>query len=180
MRLACGAAEGGRYRRRNPRARAAPPQLIPGSQASRIRHVAIATIAIEKSDTTRAIQALDAFLKVDGNDVECGAQASAAARTAWRCRAHGCGLRARHRRRIRSIPHAQTIVGRRGAAAEGRDRRGTRVPCGAGLAAAGQGGRALRSRAGLSARRPGRGRRSARRSRRSRSRHRSSLPRIFC
>lgn len=87
-------------------------QLIPGLTGEQNPHVAIAKIAIEKGDTARAIQALDAFLKVDGNEVEFARKRAQlleplgdAARTA-----------AAYERVIDVDPfdtHAQTIVGRR-------------------------------------------------------------------
>jgi tetratricopeptide (TPR) repeat protein len=86
-------------------------QLIPGLTGEQNPHVAIAKIAIEKGDTARAIQALDAFLKVDGNEVEFARKRAQlleplgdAARTA-----------AAYERVIDVDPfdtHAQTIVGR--------------------------------------------------------------------
>ena len=45
-------------------------QLVPGVQGKGNPNLMIATIALEKNDTARAIQALDAFLKVDANDAD--------------------------------------------------------------------------------------------------------------
>jgi tetratricopeptide (TPR) repeat protein len=45
-------------------------QLLPMLQGKQNPNVAIASIAIEKNDSKRAIDALEAFLKVDGNDVD--------------------------------------------------------------------------------------------------------------
>src|ERR1044071_2657129 len=44
-------------------------KLLPAIQGKQNPHVAIAEIALEQKNTARAIAALDAFLKVDGNDV---------------------------------------------------------------------------------------------------------------
>jgi tetratricopeptide (TPR) repeat protein len=49
-------------------------QLLPALQGKQNPHVAIAEIAIEQKNVPRAIQALDAFLKVDGNDVDAARQ----------------------------------------------------------------------------------------------------------
>jgi len=49
-------------------------QLLPALQGKQNPNVAIAEIAIEQKNITRAIQALDAFLKVDGNDVDAARQ----------------------------------------------------------------------------------------------------------
>ena len=86
-------------------------QLVPGLQGKQNPNMAIATIALDKGDTTRAIQALDAFLKVDGNDVDAARKRAQlleplgdAARTA-----------AAYQRVIDVDPfdtHAQTMVGR--------------------------------------------------------------------
>jgi tetratricopeptide (TPR) repeat protein len=45
-------------------------QLLPALQGKQNPNVAIAELAIEQKNIPRAIQALDAFLKVDGNDVD--------------------------------------------------------------------------------------------------------------
>ena len=45
-------------------------QLLPMLQGEQNPNLAIASVAIEKGDIKRAIDAFDAFLKVDGNDVE--------------------------------------------------------------------------------------------------------------
>jgi tetratricopeptide (TPR) repeat protein len=86
-------------------------QLLPGLQGKQNPNVAIAEMAIEQKNTTRAIQALDAFLKVDGNDVDAARQRAQlleplgdATRTA-----------AAYLRVVDADPfdsHAQTIVGR--------------------------------------------------------------------
>jgi tetratricopeptide (TPR) repeat protein len=86
-------------------------QLVPGLQGKQNPNMMIATIALEKNDNARAIQALDEFLKVDANDVD-GARKRAqlleplgdAARTA-----------AAYQRVVDVDPfdtHAQTVVGR--------------------------------------------------------------------
>jgi tetratricopeptide (TPR) repeat protein len=49
-------------------------QLLPALQGMQNPNLAIAAIALEAKNTTRAIQALDTFLKVDGNDVEAARQ----------------------------------------------------------------------------------------------------------
>src|SRR6266545_1846968 len=49
-------------------------QLLPAIQGMQNPNLAIASIALEAKNTTRAIQALDTFLKVDGNDVEAARQ----------------------------------------------------------------------------------------------------------
>ena len=86
-------------------------QLLPAIQGMQNPNLAIASIALEAKNTTRAIQALDTFLKVDGNDVEAARQRAQlleplgdAARTA-----------AAYLRVLDGDPfdtHAQTIVGR--------------------------------------------------------------------
>jgi tetratricopeptide (TPR) repeat protein len=86
-------------------------KLLPGIQGKQNPNVLIAQIALEQKDTKRAIEALDAFLKVDGNDVDAARQRAQlleplgdAARTA-----------AAYARVIDTDPfdsHAQTIVGR--------------------------------------------------------------------
>jgi tetratricopeptide (TPR) repeat protein len=86
-------------------------QLLPALQGKQNPNVAIAEIAIEQKNTARAIQALDAFLKVDGNDVDAARQRAQlleplgdATRTA-----------AAYLRVVDADPfdsHAQTIVGR--------------------------------------------------------------------
>jgi len=86
-------------------------QLLPALQGKSNPHVTIAEIAIEQKNTARAIQALDAFLKVDGNDVDAARQRAQlleplgdAARTA-----------AAYLRVMDGDPfdsHAQTVVGR--------------------------------------------------------------------
>jgi tetratricopeptide (TPR) repeat protein len=86
-------------------------ELLPGLQGKQNPHLTIAEIAVEQKNIARAIQALDAFLKVDGNDVD-GARKRAqllepmgdAARTA-----------AAYARVVDVDPfdsHAQTMVGR--------------------------------------------------------------------
>ena len=86
-------------------------QLLPAIQGMQNPNLAIASIALEAKNTPRAIQALDTFLKVDGNDVEAARQRAQlleplgdAARTA-----------AAYLRVLDGDPfdtHAQTIVGR--------------------------------------------------------------------
>jgi len=86
-------------------------QLVPGLQGKQNPNLIIATLALEKNDTTRALQAFDAFLAVDGNDVEAARKRAQlleplgdAARTA-----------AAYQRVVDVDPfdsHAQTIVGR--------------------------------------------------------------------
>ena len=86
-------------------------QLLPGIQGMQNPNLAIAQIALEKKDTARALQALDAFLKVDGNDVDAARQRAQlleplgdAPRTA-----------AAYLRVVDADPfdsHAQTMVGR--------------------------------------------------------------------
>jgi tetratricopeptide (TPR) repeat protein len=86
-------------------------QLLPALQGKQNPHVAIAEISIEQKNIPRAIQALDAFLKVDGNDVDAARQRAQllepmgdATRTA-----------AAYLRVVDADPfdsHAQTIVGR--------------------------------------------------------------------
>src|SRR5258705_488543 len=86
-------------------------QLLPALQGKQNPHVTIAEIAIEQKNVPRAIQALDAFLKVDGNDVDSARQRAQllepmgdAARTA-----------AAYLRVVDADPfdsHAQTMVGR--------------------------------------------------------------------
>jgi len=86
-------------------------QLLPALQGKQNPHIAIAEIAIEQKNVPRAIQALDAFLKVDGNDVDAARQRAQllepmgdAARTA-----------VAYLRVVDTDPfdsHAQTIVGR--------------------------------------------------------------------
>ena len=86
-------------------------QLLPAIQGMQNPNLAIASIALEAKNTPRAIQALDTFLKVDGNDVERARQRAQlleplgdAARTA-----------AAYLRVLDGDPfdtHAQTIVGR--------------------------------------------------------------------
>jgi tetratricopeptide (TPR) repeat protein len=86
-------------------------QLLPGIQGKQNPNLAIAEIAVEGGNTMRAIQALDAFLKVDGNDVDAARQRAQlleplgdAPRTA-----------AAYLRVIDADPfdsHAQTMVGR--------------------------------------------------------------------
>jgi tetratricopeptide (TPR) repeat protein len=49
-------------------------QLLPGLQGKQNPNLAIAELALEEKNTARAVQALDAFLKVDGNDVEAARQ----------------------------------------------------------------------------------------------------------
>jgi len=86
-------------------------QLLPGIQGKQNPNLAIAEIALQSGNTMRAIQALDAFLKVDGNDVDAARQRAQlleplgdAPRTA-----------AAYLRVIDADPfdsHAQTMVGR--------------------------------------------------------------------
>src|SRR5690349_4657061 len=86
-------------------------KLLPAIQGKQNPHVAIAEIALEQKNTARAIEALDAFLKVDGNDVDAARQRAQlleplgdAARTA-----------AAYARVVDADPfdsHAQTMVGR--------------------------------------------------------------------
>ena len=86
-------------------------QLLPGLQGKSNPNLTIAEIAVEQKNTARAIQALDAFLKVDGNDVDAARQRAQlleplgdAARTA-----------AAYLRVVDADPfdsHAQTMVGR--------------------------------------------------------------------
>ena len=86
-------------------------KLVPGIQGKQNPNLLIAQIALESKDTKRAIEALDAFLKVDGNDVEAARQRAQlleplgdAARTA-----------AAYARVVDVDPfdsHAQTMVGR--------------------------------------------------------------------
>ena len=86
-------------------------QLLPGLQGKQNPNIAIAEIAMEQKNTARAVQALDAFLKVDGNDVDAARQRAQlvesqgdAARTA-----------AAYARVIDTDPfdsHAQSVVGR--------------------------------------------------------------------
>ena len=86
-------------------------QLVPGLQGKQNPNLIIATLALEKNDTTRALQAFDAFLAVDGNDVEAARKRAQlleplgdAARTA-----------AAYQRVVDVDPfdsHAQTMVGR--------------------------------------------------------------------
>ena len=45
-------------------------KLLPAIQGKQNPHLAIAEIALEQKNNARAIEALDAFLKVDGNDVD--------------------------------------------------------------------------------------------------------------
>ena len=49
-------------------------KLLPAIQGKQNPHVAIADIALEQKNNARAIEALDAFLKVDGNDVDAARQ----------------------------------------------------------------------------------------------------------
>ena len=86
-------------------------QLLPGLQGKQNPNLAIAEIAIDQKNTARALQALDAFLKVDGNDVDAARQRAQlleplgdAPRTA-----------AAYLRVVDADPfdsHAQTMVGR--------------------------------------------------------------------
>ena len=86
-------------------------QLLPAIQGMQNPNLAIAAVALEAKNTTRAIQALDTFLKIDGNDVEAARQRAQlleplgdAPRTA-----------AAYLRVLDADPfdtHAQTIVGR--------------------------------------------------------------------
>jgi tetratricopeptide (TPR) repeat protein len=86
-------------------------KLVPAIQGKQNPNLLIAQIALEQKDTKRAIEALDAFLKVDGNDVDAARQRAQlleplgdAARTA-----------AAYARVIDADPfdsHAQTMVGR--------------------------------------------------------------------
>jgi tetratricopeptide (TPR) repeat protein len=86
-------------------------QLVPGLQGKGNPNLTIATIALEKNDTARAIQALDAFLKVDAND------ADAARKRAQLVEPLGDAARtgAAYQRVAEVDPfdsHAQTMVGR--------------------------------------------------------------------
>src|SRR5215212_2566665 len=86
-------------------------KLVPGLQGKQNPNVLIAQIALDNKDPKRAIEALDAFLKVDGNDVDAARQRAQlleplgdAARTA-----------AAYARVVDVYPfdsHAQTMVGR--------------------------------------------------------------------
>ena len=86
-------------------------KLVPGLQGKQNPNVLIAQIALENKDTKRAVEALDAFLKVDGNDIESARQRAQlleplndAARTA-----------AAYERVVDVDPfdsHAQSMVGR--------------------------------------------------------------------
>jgi len=86
-------------------------KLLPAIQGKQNPNLLIAQVALENKDTKRAIEALDAFLKVDGNDVDAARQRAQlleplgdAARTA-----------AAYARVIDTDPfdsHAQTMVGR--------------------------------------------------------------------
>jgi tetratricopeptide (TPR) repeat protein len=86
-------------------------QLLPALQGKSNPNLAIAEMALEEKNNARAIQAFDAFLKVDGNDVEAARQRAQllepmgdAARTA-----------AAYARVIDTDPfdsHAQSMVGR--------------------------------------------------------------------
>ena len=49
-------------------------KLLPAIQGKQNPNVAIAEMALEQKNTTRAIEALDAFLKVDGNDIDAARQ----------------------------------------------------------------------------------------------------------
>jgi cellulose synthase operon protein C len=85
--------------------------LAPGIQGKQNPNLLIAQVALENKDTKRAIEALDAFLKVDGNDIDAARQRAQlleplgdTARTA-----------AAYARVIDADPfdsHAQTMVGR--------------------------------------------------------------------
>jgi len=86
-------------------------QLLPMLQGKQNPNVAIASVAADKGDAKRAIDALDAFLKVDGNDVD------AARKRAQLLEAMGDMNRtaAAYARVVDVDPfdsHAQTIVGR--------------------------------------------------------------------
>jgi len=86
-------------------------QLLPGLQGKQNPNIAIAEIAMEQKNTARAVQALDAFLKVDGNDVD------AARQRAQLVEAQGDATRtaAAYARVIDTDPfdsHAQSVVGR--------------------------------------------------------------------
>src|ERR1043166_1035907 len=86
-------------------------QLLPGLQGKQNPNIAIAEIAMEQKNTARAVQALDAFLKVDGNDVD------AARQRAQLVEAQGDAARtaAAYARVIDTDPfdsHAQSVVGR--------------------------------------------------------------------
>jgi tetratricopeptide (TPR) repeat protein len=86
-------------------------KLLPAIQGKQNPNLLIAQIAVENKDPKRAIEALDAFLRVDGNDVDAARQRAQlleplgdAARTA-----------AAYARVIDADPfdsHAQTMVGR--------------------------------------------------------------------
>src|SRR5438105_2348243 len=49
-------------------------KLLPAIQGKQNPNVAIAEMALEEKNTARAIEALDAFLKVDGNDIDAARQ----------------------------------------------------------------------------------------------------------
>ena len=49
-------------------------KLLPAIQGKQNPHLAIAEIALEQKNNARAVEALDAFLKVDGNDVDAARQ----------------------------------------------------------------------------------------------------------
>jgi tetratricopeptide (TPR) repeat protein len=49
-------------------------QLLPALQGKANPNLAIAELALEQKNNARAIEALDAFLKVDGNDVDAARQ----------------------------------------------------------------------------------------------------------
>jgi tetratricopeptide (TPR) repeat protein len=86
-------------------------KLLPAIQGKQNPNLAIAEIALEQKNSARAIEALDAFLKVDGNDIDAARQRAQllepmgdATRTA-----------AAYLRVVDADPfdsHAQTIVGR--------------------------------------------------------------------
>jgi tetratricopeptide (TPR) repeat protein len=86
-------------------------QLLPALQGKSNPNLAIAEMAIDEKNNARAIQALDAFLKVDGNDVE------AARQRAQLLESMGDAVRtaAAYARVIDTDPfnsHAQSMVGR--------------------------------------------------------------------
>jgi tetratricopeptide (TPR) repeat protein len=49
-------------------------KLLPAIQGKQNPNVAIAELALEQKNTARAIEALDAFLRVDGNDIDASRQ----------------------------------------------------------------------------------------------------------
>jgi tetratricopeptide (TPR) repeat protein len=86
-------------------------QLLPMLQGKQNANMAIASIAIDKGDTKRAIEALDAFLKVDGNDID-GARKRAQLLEPLGDMARTAGAYARVVDVDPFDSHAQTMVGR--------------------------------------------------------------------